>query len=247
MINLSDNFYYFELKCVAYIKKDILFKEVFEKLSKYISYSMLQNEVLKDLHQNSGFKYYCFDGLFPIEKEKIYKKGSNYIFHIRSINKELIDNLFDELRKNINNPNLLIVDITKKRIKQFFINELYTLTPVIMTIENGLYWTIKKDGNILKLQKQLHDNIEKKYKNFFDQNLQPIQNFIQLIEIKNQKPQTIEVLKDGKKIKFFGNKFRIVPHEDEISQKLAFLALGCGLGEKNSYGGGFCVAKGLKL
>lgn len=43
-----------------------------------------------------------------------------------------------------------------------------------------------------------------------------------------------------------GNKFRIVPNEDEISQKLAFLSLGVGLGEKISYGAGFCVSKGMK-
>jgi len=46
-----------------------------------------------------------------------------------------------------------------------------------------------------------------------------------------------------RKITFFGNKFRIAPNEDDISQKLAFVALACGLGEKNSYGGGFCLGK----
>lgn len=40
-----------------------------------------------------------------------------------------------------------------------------------------------------------------------------------------------------------GNKFRIVPTKDEISQKLAFLSLGVGLGEKSSYGGGFAIWK----
>ena len=30
---------------------------------------------------------------------------------------------------------------------------------------------------------------------------------------------------------------------DEVSKKLAFVALACGLGEKNSFGGGFCLGK----
>jgi CRISPR-associated endoribonuclease Cas6 len=67
------------------------------------------------------------------------------------------------------------------------------------------------------------------------------QNFIQLIELKNRVPQNITITKDGKKIRFFGNKLRIIPNEDNVSQKLAFTALGCGLGEKNSYCGGFCI------
>jgi len=46
-----------------------------------------------------------------------------------------------------------------------------------------------------------------------------------------------------KKIKLFGNKFKIIPKADEISQKLAFIALGAGLGEKGSFGGGFCIAE----
>lgn len=45
------------------------------------------------------------------------------------------------------------------------------------------------------------------------------------------------------RVRLFGNKFKIVPNEDEVSQKLAFVALACGLGEKQSYGGGFCLWK----
>jgi CRISPR-associated endoribonuclease Cas6 len=110
---------------------------------------------------------------------------------------------------------------------------------------------MKQDGDILKLQKLLQDNLEKKYNAFYGTKLKPTQNFIQLLEIKNQKPQRIWTSKKDKEQKivsfnFIGNKFRIMPNEDEISQKLAFLALGCGLGEKNSYGGGFCLGKGFQ-
>jgi CRISPR-associated endoribonuclease Cas6 len=238
---------YFELTCTAYLKNDIHFKESFEQLAKYISYSMAGDEQLKATHNSRGFKHYNFGGLFPIEKEKVYKKGSNYIFAIRSIDENLIEILSRELRSNINNPNLLVVETTKKSVKQFFINELYSVTPVIITVENGFYWTMEKDGDILKLQRQLHDNLEKKYQDFYDESIKAEQNFIQLLEIKNRVPQNIQITKDGKKIRFFGNKFKIVPHEDEISQKLAFLALGCGFGEKNSFGGGFCLGRGIGL
>ena len=236
---------YFELKCTAYLKRDIPFKDGFENISKYISYSMAQTDELKLLHEKRGFKLYNFGNFFPIESSQTYKKGTSYSFTLRSLNENFIDTLTLSLRQNINNPNFLVIETKKRVVKKFFISELYSATPVIVTTENNLFWTIQKDGDILKLQRQLHDNLEKKYKIFYDKKIDAEQNFIQLLEIKNKTPQIIEFNKDGKKIRFFGNKFRIIPHEDEISQKLAFIALACGLGEKNSFGGGFCLGKGL--
>ena len=165
---------------------------------------------------------------------------------MRSLDENLIDVLADELRKNINNPDLQVLETVKKSYRQRFIQELYTVTPTIITTENNLFWTMEKDGDILRLQRQLHDNLEKKYQNFYGEKLEPLQNFIQLIEIKNRKPQTIQITKEGKPIRFFGNKFKIIPYEDEISQKLAFVAMGAGLGEKNSFGGGFVVGRGIR-
>ena len=237
---------YFELTCTAYIKKDIGFKESFETISKYISFAMAQDEKLKSLHEKRDFKHYVFGGLLPIERDKVYKQGSSYRFAIRSPDEYLIDTLSKNLRENINNPKLLVVETHKRSIKQFFIGELYTATPTIVTTDNGLFWTMQKDGDILKLQKQLQDNLEKKYKAFYSKELQTKQNFIQLLEVKNKTPQNIEITKQEKRVRFFGNKFKIVPNEDEISQKLAFLALGAGLGEKNSFGGGFCLGRGLR-
>jgi len=236
---------YFELICTAYMKKDMAFEKSFEQISKYISFSMTQSD-LADFHKKVGYKYYVFGGFLPIEKEKIYKMGNTYRFTLRSLDEHFIDMLVKTLRANINNSNFLIVQTTKKTIKQFFITELYSATPVIVTAENGKFWTMQESGDILQLQKQLHDNLEKKYNSFFKEKLQVTQNFIKLLEIKNRVPQNIRIEKDGHKIIFFGNKFKIIPNEDEVSQKLAFVALACGLGEKNSYGGGFCLAEGLR-
>jgi len=216
------------------------FQASFELLSKYISFSMYQ-EGVGEVHQKEGFKYYVFGGLLPIEKEKVYKQGNLYSFTIRSLDETLIDTLKTTLRQNINHEFLQVVEAHKKTISQFFITELYSATPVIVSISNGKYWTMNESGDIVQLQKQLHENAEKKYQGFFGESLHVNQNFIQLIEIKNKVPQNILITKEGKSIRFFGNKFRIVPNEDEVSQKLAFVALACGLGEKNSYGAGFCL------
>ncbi len=241
---------YYELTCIAYLKKDINFKNSFETINKYISYSMAQSSNLKDLHNKNKFKHYTFDIFYPTEKSQIYHKNHTYNFNIRSIDENFINTISTTLRENINNPNIQILQTNKRIIKQQFITELYTATPTIISIDNGLYWTAEKDGDILKLQKQLHDNLEKKYQDFFEEPIQSQQNFIQLLEIKNKYPQSIYTTKKIKDkiidIRLFGNKFRIVPNEDEVSQKLAFIALACGLGEKNSYGGGFCLGRGIR-
>lgn len=234
---------YFELRCTAYLKRDIEFKNSFETISKYISYTMAQVEELKELHNQTGFKHYSFGNLYPPQKDKVYKKGNSYQFVLRSLNETFVDVLAKSLRTNVDNPHLIIVETQKKVVKQFFVSELYSVTPVIVTVDKGLYWSIDKDGDILKLQKQLHDNLEKKYQSFYGESIKGVQNFIQLLEIKNKYPQSIYITKDKRDVRLFGNKFRIVPNEDEVSQKLAFLALACGLGEKNAFGGGFCIGK----
>ena len=243
---------YFELICTAYLKRDIPFKEGFDIISKYISYSMAQTKDFKELHDRKGYKLYSFGNFYPPESEQIYKKGQSYKFILRSLDEKFIDTMAINMRENINNPNFLVVEAQKRAVKQFFITELYSATPVIVTTENNLFWTMQKDGDILKLQKQLHDNLEKKYQTYYNEKINTEQNFIQLLEIKNRHPQNIYVNKrdeSGKttSFRFFGNKFRIVPNEDKASQKLAFTALACGLGEKNSFGGGFCLSRGIGL
>ncbi|MCX6074596.1 MAG: CRISPR-associated protein Cas6 [Campylobacterales bacterium] len=236
---------YFELKCTAYLKNSIEFERSFEAISKHISFSMMRGD-LQEVHESKGYKHFVFGGFMPLEKDKMYHQGKIYTFTLRSLDETFLDTLGYALKHNMDNPDFLIVETAKKTVHQFFISELYSATPVIVTVEKNQYWTIQSDGDILKLQKQLHDNLEKKYQSFYGEELSAPQNFIQLLEIKNRVPQNIKIHKEGKVIRFFGNKFKIVPNEDELSQKLAFVALACGLGEKGSYGGGFMLAKGMR-
>ena len=66
--------------------------------------------------------------------------------------------------------------------------------------------------------------------------------------MKNQKPQSIYFKtinnKKEKIVRLIGNKLKIIPNKDETSQKLAFLSLAVGLGEKSGLGGGFCFGRG---
>ena len=241
----------FELKCKAYLKTNIELKSSFDVLSKYLNYSIYQNEIYKN--KDTSIKNYCFGNFYPTESDKIYKKNNVYEFVIRSIDEEFIDELEKALIQNMNNSFLIVLSAVKKEIDQFFIRELYSATPVIVSQKKDdtgrqLYWSLDYNGDMEILQNQLQKNLEKKLKLFYPDDMDVSNNFIDEIEIKNIKPQSIyfKTIKNQKEklVRLIGNKFKIVPKKDDLSQKLAFLSLGVGLGEKSSFGGGFCLGRG---
>ena len=241
----------FELKCKAYLKTNIELKSSFDVLSKYLNYSIYQNEIYKN--KDTSIKNYCFGNFYPTESDKIYKKNNVYEFVIRSIDEEFIDELEKAIILNMNNSFLIVLSAVKKEIDQYFIRELYSATPVIVSEkkdDNGrqLYWSLDYNGDMEILQNQLQKNLEKKLKLFYPDDMDVSNNFIDKIEIKNLKPQSIyfKTIRNQKEklVRLIGNKFKIVPKKDDLSQKLAFLSLGVGLGEKSSFGGGFCLGRG---
>ncbi|MBP9615729.1 MAG: CRISPR-associated protein Cas6 [Aliarcobacter sp.] len=241
----------FELKCKAYLKTNIELKSSFDVLSKYLNYSIYQNEIYKN--KDTSIKNYCFGNFYPTESDKIYKKNNVYEFVIRSIDEEFIDELEKAIILNMNNSFLIVLSAVKKEIDQFFIRELYSATPVIVSQKKDdtgrqLYWSLDYNGDMEILQNQLQKNLEKKLKLFYPDDMDVSNNFIDEIEIKNIKPQSIyfKTIRNQKEklVRLIGNKFKIVPKKDDLSQKLAFLSLGVGLGEKSSFGGGFCLGRG---
>jgi CRISPR-associated endoribonuclease Cas6 len=107
-------------------------------------------------------------------------------------------------------------------------------------MKNEKFWTFQKSGDLGVLLSALQDNLIRKYEMIYNEKLNPENNFIEYFQVKNNKPQTLFF----KGIKFFGWKLYIIPRSDEISQKLAFISLGSGLGHKNSsVGGGFMKYK----
>lgn len=244
----------FELKCKAYLKINIELKDSFDVLSKYINYTIYQNKINEFVDEDNLINNYCFGNFYPTESDKIYKKDSIYEFVIRSIDKKFIEQMQEFLSKDTSNYFLEVLSTTKKEIDQFFIRELYSATPVIVSDkrdERGkqLYWSLHYNGDIDALQNHLQKNLEKKLRQFYPEDEAVSSNFIQEIEMKNRKPQSIylKLIRNKKQqlVRLIGNKFKIVPNEDELSQKLAFLSLGVGLGEKSSFGGGFCLSRGI--
>ena len=114
------------------------------------------------------------------------------------------------------------------------INKLISMTPCILTKDNGDY---KIDNDLELVKNRILAGIQKKYSKLYGSKVEC--NFIQEIIKINRTPIKLPY----KNIYFLGNKFEVIVKDDEISQKLAHLALSTGILEKNSQGFGFCKAR----
>lgn len=239
---------YFELICDTLIKDNLHFKTTLHAIAKYINYSLRQDRYYLNRYGNDELKPYCFGGFYPIQKDKIYKQGDIHKFTIRTIDEKLANLLIESLKSNTNNKSFQVLEVKKISKNKFKVSEIYSATPVIVSSSLNkkgypLYWTVQKDGDINRLQEKLNKSLIDKYNNFYESDLEYEYNFIEKIELKNRVPQNIYIQRYDKELTLFGNKFKIIPKDDDHSQKLAFLALSLGLGESTKHGGGFCLSR----
>ena len=224
---------YFNLKVTALLKQDLQSMETYQRINDLISYLMLKDKTLKDLHEKNTYKNYVFCNLYPVQKDGIYKQNNIYFFDLRGIEFDKIMKLKQVMSDSENNY-FKIIQINLQTHQKSDIKKLITLTPAIITTPKGDY-DIKDDLNLVK--DRIIANIQKKYKNIYDT---PVDvDFIKSIKKTNRNPIKIPY----KNINMLGNKFEIEVKEDPMSQNLAYLALSVGILEKNSLGFGFCMAK----
>lgn len=229
---------YYELTNTIYLFKDVYFTKMNEIISKFINKALYLDKELSKFHVENEFKGYVFDSLYPREKDKVYKEGSIYVFRIRSIDEKLMKKLGNLLKK-VNSKDMKLIATEKKEYKQRHITSVYTATPAVVTLEKG-YWT--QDKGIELLMDRIRQNTIKKYKHLYGNDIEYEYDFIQGIELENNKPIAINY----KNIKLLGNKFNLTIKDDELSQKLAFILMSTGILEKNSsVGAGYCIAKFL--
>ncbi|AUM93765.1 TPA: CRISPR-associated endoribonuclease Cas6 [Clostridium botulinum] len=225
---------YYELLLEIKLNKDIHFSRSYEMLSKFFNRVMLPDNYLKTLHKKKGVKLYSFSGLYPAATNQIYKRNTLYKIRIRSFDPEFICAMqFSLSQMQDNNINIISIKFIKNQ--QQFITELVSINPVIFSIwEKQNYWQI--GDNIDLLGKQLTNNLLHKYNTIFCNKLTTQDTIFHCLNITNNKTIYIPY----KKGLLLGNKLKIQVKEDDISQTLATVALGAGIGEKNSIGMGFC-------
>ncbi|NFH81375.1 MULTISPECIES: CRISPR-associated endoribonuclease Cas6 [Clostridium] len=224
---------FIELTATVMLKKDIYFADGGYIIGKNINKLMLLDEELKELHPKKEYKHYVFNNFYPLEKDKFYKKDKLYVFKIRGLKHDFMQKVHNCLQI-LNSDDFKVISVASNEMKITSIKELYTVTPVIITIDNKP-WLQHDDLELFK--DRLEANLEKKYKDFFDEDINIQGKFIKNIIFKNRMPMGFSY----KSIKLLGNKVGIEIQENDEAQKIAFVAMGAGLGEKNSaVGAGFC-------
>ncbi|MHB7981118.1 CRISPR-associated endoribonuclease Cas6 [Clostridium sporogenes] len=225
---------YYELLLEIKLNKDIHFSRSYEMLSNFFNRVMLPDNYLKTLHKKKGVKLYSFSGLYPAATNQIYKRSTPYEIRIRSFDAEFICAMqFSLSQIQDNNINITSIKFIKKQ--QQFITELVSINPAIFSIWEKLnYWQI--GDNIDLLGKQLTKNLLHKHNVISCNKLTTSDTIFHCLNITNNKTIYIPY----KRGLLLGNKFKIQVKEDDISQTLATVALGAGIGEKNSVGMGFC-------
>lgn len=223
----------YNLKIITLLKQNLKNEETYEKISNLISYAMLKDKNLKEIHEKNTFKNYVFCSLYPVQKDGIYKQNNIYSFDLRGLEFSKIMKL-KQVLTGLENDYFKIIQINLQNHEQIKINKLITLTPTIITTPKGDY---DIQDNMELVKDRILANIQKKYKNIY--NTEVNVDFIKEIKKTNRQPIKIPY----KNINMLGNKFEIEVKEDPMSQNLAYLALSIGILEKNSLGLGFCMAR----
>ncbi|MBU3092742.1 CRISPR-associated endoribonuclease Cas6 [Clostridium sp. CF011] len=226
---------YYEIEVSLYTNNDIHSSDMYEKLSRFINFSFHNSQMLSSLHKTTDFKHYSFSGLYPIEKDNIYKADEIYSFLFRSYKKGIIEEVATAI-KGLKNYDFIVTNIKTKDWEHRDIKYIDNLTPAVITLKDGMRWN--KDTHGVGIAKEsIFKNLMRKYNSLnstkFELNYEDI---IKDIAVKSK----CAIILNYKGIKILGYKFRVEFQENSIAQEIANLAVAEGIGEKNSsFGMGF--------
>ncbi len=221
----------YELRVKVYTLADIPISTINKNIDVFIDNSLAKNEKLIKWHNENVYKYYSRDSLYPIAQNGFYHKDKVYTLTVRCVDEKLADFFLREL-KNICTNTLKGLTAEIRILPKKYIEQIYTLTPIVIKNERG-YW--RKIMTLDDFERRLKDNLFKKYKSFTKENFDENFEFYTSVEFLNKIPIATEY----KGIKLIGDKIRLRVAENPTAQKLAYFALGVGLGEMNARGMGF--------
>ena len=221
----------YNLNTKIYLLRDISLNKLQQSITAAIDLALAKKEQYLQFHKGIGYKFYCNNGLYPLESDGVYKEDNIYTFQIRTIDKKLAEYLLKELRDIITND-IKVLKCDFEIISKKHIDKIFSITPLIIKDDKG-YW--REHMSFKEFEKRIKINLINKYNEFTGEKISENFEFYTSIEFKNRKPISVEY----KNIKLLGDKIQLTIADDELSQKIAYMTLGTGLGENNSRGLGF--------
>lgn len=157
----------FEYQCKLKFLKSINHKTIAEKINYFLDSVLAKDQEFLQYHENKGYKYYVTDAPWPIEKDGIYKEGKVYTLRIRTVKQELAE-FFSEKLYAHTSKELLGIGGKLRIIPKKHIEELYSITPIVVKTDEG-YW--RGNMTVPEFEKIIKINLIKKYKQFTGQNI----------------------------------------------------------------------------
>lgn len=221
----------YEIYAKVYLIRNIDKDDMFREITEVIDCTLSKSDKYLEFHNKKCYKNYCNNGFYPLESDGIYKEDSIYTFQIRTIDEALAKYLI----RNLANTSTNFIKVLKTDIRiisKKHIDKIFSITPIIIKDDTG-YW--KGNISLEEFEKRIKTNLIKKYNSFTGQKIDEDFEFYTRFEFKNNKPIAVNY----KNIKLLGDKIQLNIADDEISQTIAYMALGTGVGENNSRGLGF--------
>lgn len=221
----------YQIRIKVYLLQDIQLNQIQAKITAFIDKGFTGSKTLSQMHEENKYKNYCFDYLYPVEHDKIYKKGKIYSVTIRTIDEDLA-RYFNDICVNNYTSELKGLTAEIRILPKKMIECLYTLTPVVLKDEKG-YW--RKHMNLAAFEERLKVNLIKKWNSFTGEKINEDFQLYTSLEFLNDVPISVEY----KNIKLLGDKIRLGVANNKTAQNLVYMALGTGLLEMNARGAGF--------
>lgn len=220
----------YNLDIKVYLLNDIYLNKMQESIANVIDLALSKSQKYIEFHNSIGYKFYCFNGLYPLEQDEIYKEDNIYTFQLRTIDIELAKYLMNKINDIVTND-IKVLKCDLKIIPKKHIDKIFSITPVVIKDDKG-YW--RGHISLKEFEERIKINLIKKYNKFTGEKIDENFELYKSIEFKNRKPIAV----DYKDIKLLGDKIQLTIADDEMSQKIAYMALGTGLGENNARGSG---------
>lgn len=228
----------YEMAVKIFLLQSFRQEEACTVTSGFIDTCLAKDNKYLEFHKKNCYKGYVVNNPYPLEPDGEYKKEKVYTIRIRTIDKNLLNYLSENLS---NTTSEYIKGLTVKIwvVPRKLISKIYSLTPVVLKLDEGGYW--KSNIPFEKYELLLKTNLVKKYNRFMDTKIDEDFQLYTYIQKTNHVPINVKY----KNIVLLGDKFDIEIADNETAQNLAYLSLAVGLGENNSRGCGFVNYKFL--
>lgn len=221
----------FEFRLKVYMLKKVKKEGMLEQISKLVD-SCLVKGGLQELHEKNAMKFYSFNGFYPVERSGVYDEGKVYTVTLRTVS-EKVGQVFKSGLAMQQSGCLKALTLSERVVVQKPVEKIFALTPILVKFDEEGYW--RGTHRVEEFEERLKVGLIKKYNKLFETKIEEDFEWYTSLKIDNQKP----IANQYKGIQLLGDKVTLGVASNEVAQKLAWIAIGTGIGEMNARGFGF--------